>query len=341
MQQDQDYMGLLAENALAQPYLEQKILKTWWQQITKFSVMALNLETIADTLSWCKICQLNGSNHIRAKKNFTGNRKKLAKVRGADAETQSHLRWQFPRIWQSLRRFILESLSVNTSPSRDEQDCWKSGTSAALLQSGLDEKWWADFMECSCYLRYNSRSLVWWEDTLRKTIRRTNWRVNNPIWFADWISSYFCHGPVATESSTSRTSDICLVCKENLTGRHYVRRHRGIGKDAHIWNSCKKTRREESDYVQNWWFPSATEKKEKLLGGDQVLRTSILIRDNAERGEVHEDLRGESDGLLHQHDKTQRTVTVKSEMISCRTRRATFTVIMLNPESNSMCREKR
>ena len=108
------------------------------------------------------------------KKNFTWNRKKLAKVRGVDAETQSHLREQFPRIWQSLRRPILESLSVNTSPSRDEQDCWKSGTSAALLQSGLDEKWWADSMECFCCLRYNSRSLVWWEDTLRKAILRSN-----------------------------------------------------------------------------------------------------------------------------------------------------------------------
>ena len=43
-------------------------------------------------------------------------------------------------------------------------------------------------------------------------------------------------------------------------------------------------------------FQSATEKKVKLLGGDQVLRTSTLIRDNPERGEVHEDLRGESDG---------------------------------------------
>ena len=27
------------------------------------------------------------------------------------------------------------------------------GTSAVLLQSGLDEKWWANFMECYCYLR--------------------------------------------------------------------------------------------------------------------------------------------------------------------------------------------
>ena len=29
----------------------------------------------------------------------------------------------------------------------------KAGTSAVLLQSGLDEKWWADSMECHCYLR--------------------------------------------------------------------------------------------------------------------------------------------------------------------------------------------
>ena len=29
----------------------------------------------------------------------------------------------------------------------------KEGTSAALLQSGLDEKWWADSMECNTYLR--------------------------------------------------------------------------------------------------------------------------------------------------------------------------------------------
>ena len=29
----------------------------------------------------------------------------------------------------------------------------KEGTSAILLQSGLDEKWWANSMECNCYLR--------------------------------------------------------------------------------------------------------------------------------------------------------------------------------------------
>ena len=29
----------------------------------------------------------------------------------------------------------------------------KEGTSAVLLQSGLDEKWWADSMECYTHLR--------------------------------------------------------------------------------------------------------------------------------------------------------------------------------------------
>ena len=38
------------------------------------------------------------------------------------------------------------------------------------------------------------------------------------------------------------------------------------------------------------------DEKVKLSGGDQVLRTSTLLRDSHERGEESEDLRGESDG---------------------------------------------
>ena len=50
----------------------------------------------------------------------------------------------------------------------------KEGTSAGLLQSGLDERWWADSMECHCYLR-NSQDLL--SDgktvTMRKAVRKT------------------------------------------------------------------------------------------------------------------------------------------------------------------------
>ena len=57
-----------------------------------------------------------------------------------------------------------EDLSWNhctSTPHRSETDGIaasavrriREGTSAVLLQSGLDEKWWADSMECYCYLR--------------------------------------------------------------------------------------------------------------------------------------------------------------------------------------------
>ena len=36
----------------------------------------------------------------------------------------------------------------------------KEGTSAVLMQSGLGKEWWADSMQCYCYLRKHSRSLV-------------------------------------------------------------------------------------------------------------------------------------------------------------------------------------
>ena len=39
----------------------------------------------------------------------------------------------------------------------------KEGTSAVLLQSGLDENWWADSMECYCYLRNIQNLLSDWK----------------------------------------------------------------------------------------------------------------------------------------------------------------------------------
>ena len=44
------------------------------------------------------------------------------------------------------------------------------GTSAVLLQSGLDENWSADFMGCYTNLRNIHRFLVWWEDALWKAL---------------------------------------------------------------------------------------------------------------------------------------------------------------------------
>ena len=67
---------LLAENALTQPYFEQKILVL----ITADHIVKdVNLETIIDTLSWYKIWQLNEFNLIRAKQKLLGKRNRAYK----------------------------------------------------------------------------------------------------------------------------------------------------------------------------------------------------------------------------------------------------------------------
>ena len=82
----------------------------------------------------------------------------IAKLDWCEREP-SHLHWQLLRIWQSC-----EELSWNhctSTPHRSETNGiaeWavrgvKEGTSAVPLQSGLDNEWWADSMECYTYLR--------------------------------------------------------------------------------------------------------------------------------------------------------------------------------------------
>ena len=59
--------GPRAEDVVAEPYLVQKILVIWLQQITQFSMKVVNLETIIDIQSLCKTWIPNESSRIRAK----------------------------------------------------------------------------------------------------------------------------------------------------------------------------------------------------------------------------------------------------------------------------------
>ena len=74
-----------AEDARAEPYFMLKILVTRQQQITRFSVKIVNLETITDMLSWCRTWPPNGSRRIRAKQKHPRKHKKkeLVKFIGA------------------------------------------------------------------------------------------------------------------------------------------------------------------------------------------------------------------------------------------------------------------
>ena len=138
----------------------QKILVIRLQQITKFSVKVVNLETIIDMQSLCRIWPLNGSSRIRAKtKNSQETQRSLQEFLEPNRKpkviyTDNSL--EFGK--------VCEDLSWNhctSTPHRSETNGIaeravrrvKEGTSAVLLQSGLNENWWADSMECYTYLR--------------------------------------------------------------------------------------------------------------------------------------------------------------------------------------------
>ena len=90
---------------------------------------------------------------------------------------------------------------------------------------------------------------------------------------------------------------------------------------------------------ENFIFPVA-DGTVKLYGGDQLLRTSTLIRDRPERGEEREDLLGESDGSSSTPFQDSSPDDGEAKKIFGPFQGTTFTVITLNRESNCTCREK-
>ena len=90
------------------------------------------------------------------KQNFTRNPEKLAKVPGTPRGNQKPIPWNSAKLVK-----ISPGIIARPTPHRSETNGVaeravrrvKEGTSAVLLQSGLNESWWADSMECYTYLR--------------------------------------------------------------------------------------------------------------------------------------------------------------------------------------------
>ena len=109
-------------------------------------------------------------------KNFTGNTEKLAKVLGGPIGSLKSFTLTIP--WNLAKAVKIFPGIIARRHHTDQKTMGllkravrrvKEGTSAVLLQSGLNENWWADSMECCTYLRKRHRSLVWWEDPIRET----------------------------------------------------------------------------------------------------------------------------------------------------------------------------
>ena len=145
----------------------QKILVISSQQITKFSVKDVNLETIIDMLSSCRTWPPNGSSRIRAKQ------KLLRKHKGACKSSWSRtgslklftmtIPWNLAKVVK-----IFPGIIVHRPPHRSETNGIaeravrrvKEGTSAVLLQSGLNEKLVGRFHGMLYLSAKLSRSLV-------------------------------------------------------------------------------------------------------------------------------------------------------------------------------------
>ena len=183
----------------------------------------------------------------------------------------------------------------------------KEGTSAVSLQSGLNESWWADSMECYTYLR-NVTDLL--PDVKTPCERRFGQPFKGPIIPFGSLVEYH---PITAKDQ----SRIHQFGKKVLPGLFlgYALYAGGIWKgDVRVADLeeletmeaseiySKKTQCEGSNISQrNWnmYFPVA-DGRIKTPGGDQDLRTSTLIRERPIRGESHVDFLGESERSLPQ-----------------------------------------
>ena len=180
----------------------------------------------------------------------------------------------------------------------------KEGTSAVLLQSGLDEKWWAGSMDCYTYLR-NRQDLL--SDGKTPYERRFGEPCKGPILPFGSLVEYYpisAKGPVKNPSIWEGKS--YLDCSSDTLCTR-VRIWKGVimvadfeeleTMDAsEIYSKRLNAKevifpKEKGEFI----FPIA-DGRIKFVGGDQELRTSTLIRFHPIRGEDQRDFLGESEG---------------------------------------------
>ena len=118
----------------------------------------VNLETTTDTQSWYKIEPLNGYSHIRQKQKLLrrqrglyeslSSRRKCRKRKKSRKSSILTIHWNSANPVNNYHGIIVHQRSIDQRRMVLLRERY-----AVLLQSGLDEKWWADSMECYFHLR--------------------------------------------------------------------------------------------------------------------------------------------------------------------------------------------
>ena len=183
-------------------------------------------------------------------KNFTRDGEEFTKVRRAVTEAKSYSHGWLIGIWQILRKnhgIIGQAFSHRLETSEIAERAVrrvKEGTSAVLLQSGLDEKWWSDSMKCYCYLQNVSNLLA---DGKSQCERRFWESFKGPIMLFVALIGYLLRERQSTNSTiwkkiiTRNYYWLCLDRGDNLEGRHSDCWYWRIGKVGCIRNLSQKT----------------------------------------------------------------------------------------------------
>ena len=110
--------------------------------------------------SWCRTWPPNGSSRIRAKRKLHKKPREACKSSWNPRGNQKSFTLTIP--WNSAKLVKISPGIIARLHHTDRRTNGiaeravrrvKEGTSAVLLQSGLNESWWADSMECNTYLR--------------------------------------------------------------------------------------------------------------------------------------------------------------------------------------------
>ena len=208
-----------------------------------------------------------------------------------------------------------EDLSWNhctSTPQRSETNGFaeravrrvKEGTSAVLLQPGLNEKWWADSMECKNYLR-NIQDLLSDEKTPYE--RRFGQPFKGPIIPFGSLVEYH---PI-TAKDQSRIHQFGNKVLPGLFLGYALHAERILKGDVLVADleeletmdaseiySKRLNAKEVIFHKQGEFIFPIADGRIKPPGGDQELRTSTLIREHPIRGESQREFLGESEASL-------------------------------------------
>ena len=272
-----------------------------------------NLETITDMQSWCRTWPPNGSERIRAKQKLTSQETQRSSQKFLEPNRKPEVIYTDNSLDFGK---ACEDLSWNhctSTPHRSETHGIgeravrriKEGTSAVLFQSGLDENWWADSMECCAYLR-NIQDLS--RDGKTPCERRFGKPLKGPIIPFGSLVEYY-------PFSAKDQSRIHQFGKKVLPGLFlgYALYAGGIWKGDILVADIEELETMDASEIypkrlnakevifpkQNgkFIFPAA-DGRINLSGRDQDLRTSTLTRHRPIQEASNIDFLGESEGSL-------------------------------------------